>query len=250
MRHGVPITLDQVAEVKIGAKTKRGDASINSSKAVIVSIKKQPGANTIEITKHIEAALADLSKTLPKSLKIRYVFKQADFISTAINNVKEALADGSIFVAIVLLLFLMNFRTTAITLTAIPLSLVITAVIFKIYGISINTMTLGGLAIAIGELVDDAIVDVENVFRRLRENRSKAAPKPILRVVFEASSEVRNSIVLATLIVILVFIPLFALNGLEGRMFIPLGIAYVISILASLVVSLTVTPGFMFVPAT
>ncbi len=240
---GKPILVRDIAEVKIGPSVKRGDASINGSQAVLMSIHKQPGANTIELTHKIDDAIGELEKSFPKGVKLqKELFKQAHFIESAIENVKEALRDGTILVVIILFIFLANFRTTAITLTAIPLSLVITAIVFKLFGISVNTMTLGGLAVAIGELVDDAIVDVENVYRRLKENKSLANPLPQLQVIFNASSEVRNSIVIATVIVVLVFIPLFNLSGLEGRLFIPLGIAYIISLIASLFVSLTVTP--------
>ena len=162
------------------------------------------------------------------------LFKQANFIKTSIDNVKEALRDGVILVLIILFLFLLNFRTTMITMTAIPLSFALSAIVFKMFGLSVNTMTLGGLAIAIGELVDDAIVDVENVFRRLRENKQSAQPKNSLLVIYEASSEVRNSIVIATIIVCLVFLPLFSMGGIEGKLFVPLGISYIISLLASM----------------
>jgi CzcA family heavy metal efflux pump len=242
-RNGVPVLLSQVAEVQFGAALKRGDASINGNPAVILAIEKQPGANTVGLTDEIEKACADLQTSLPKDIKLNpKIFQQKSFITNSLNNVIEALRDGFILVIIVLFLFLMNLRTTVITLTAIPLSLVITAIIFKAFDISINTLTLGGLAIAIGELVDDAIVDVENVYRRLRENRNLPQPKPTLQVVYQASSEVRNSIVYATVIVVLVFLPLFYMQGIEGRIFAPLGIAYITSILASLVVSLTLTP--------
>lgn len=241
---GHPVLLSQVADVEYGAAVKRGDASINGKPAVILTIEKQPGASTIEVTEEVEKALAELQASLPGDVRLNPdIFQQKHFITNSLTNVEHALRDGFILVVIVLVLFLLNFRTTVITLTAIPLSLVVTAIVFKAFGISINTLTLGGLAIAIGELVDDAIVDVENVFRRLRENRLLPHPKPALRVIYEASSEVRNSIVYATIIVILVFIPLFYMQGIEGRIFVPLGIAYVTSIAASLVVSLTVTPA-------
>ncbi len=242
-REGLPVLLSQVAEVRFGAAIKRGDASVNGLPSVILTIEKQPGANTVTLTDDIEKALAELQSALPSDVQLNTkVFQQKSFIVNALTNVEHALRDGFILVIIVLFLFLLNFRTTLITLTAIPLSLVITALVFKWFEISINTLTLGGLAIAIGELVDDAIVDVENVFRRLRENRENGSPKKALQVIYDASSEVRNSIVYATIIVVLVFLPLFQLQGIEGRIFAPLGIAYITSILASLVVSLTVTP--------
>jgi CzcA family heavy metal efflux pump len=240
---GVPVLLSQIAEVKYGAALKRGDASINAKSAVILTVEKQPGASTVKLTDEIEKALIELEATLPPDVKLNpHIFQQKNFIVNSLSNVEEALRDGFILVIIILFLFLLNFRTTIITLTAIPLSLIISAIVFKWFDISINTLTLGGLAIAIGELVDDAIVDVENVFRRLKENQLAVNPKPTLKVIYDASSEVRNSIVYATIIVVLVFIPLFYMQGIEGKIFAPLGIAYITSIVASLFVSLTVTP--------
>ncbi|MCX6107468.1 MAG: efflux RND transporter permease subunit [Proteobacteria bacterium] len=243
MHFGQPVLVKDVAEVRIGAKSKRGEASINARPSVILTIQKQPNASTIDLTRQIDADLAEIQKTLPKGVHIEgELFKQANFIEASIANVQGALRDGIGIVALILFFFLLNLRTTSITLVVIPLSLLITAIVFHFLGLSINTMTLGGLAVAIGELVDDAIVDVENVFRRLKENRRAASPLSPLKVIYEASSEVRNSIVFSTIIVVLVFIPLFALGGIEGRLFVPLGIAYIISILASLVVSISVTP--------
>ncbi len=250
MRDGRPVALAQVASVREGPQVKRGDSAafvragdgFSGGPAVVLTINKQPGADTRAITDSILAAVDDLQQALPPDIRIVPVYAQKSFIDRAIDNVIEALRDGGILVVVILFLFLMNFRTTFITLTAIPLSLVMTSVVFAIFGLSINTMTLGGLAVAIGELVDDAIVDVENIFRRLKENRHAATPRHPLLVVFQASTEIRNSIVFGTMIVILVFVPLFALSGMEGRLFAPLGVAYIVSILSSLLVSLTVTP--------
>ncbi len=243
-RNAAPILLKQVAEVKFGGPIKRGDGSFNGKPAVILSIEKQPGSSTLTVTDEALKAIEEIKASLPENIHVNTdVFQQKNFIINSITNVEEALRDGFILIIIILLLFLLNFRTTIITLTAIPLSLIITAIVFKFFDISINTLTLGGLAIAIGELVDDAIVDVENVYRRLKENWVSDNPKPLLKVIYDASSEVRNSIVYATIIVVLVFIPLFYLQGIEGKIFAPLGIAYITSIVASLLVSLTVTPA-------
>ncbi|MCE9629389.1 MAG: CusA/CzcA family heavy metal efflux RND transporter [Planctomycetia bacterium] len=242
-----PVVLAQVARVAEGPQVKRGDAAVNGKPAVILVVSKQPGADTRKLTDDVTEALAGLRSSLPADVRLNpELYQQKTFIDLSIQNVIEALRDGGILVVVVLFLFLLNFRTTFITLTAIPLSIVITGLVFKWLGMSINTMTLGGLAVAIGELVDDAIVDVENIFRRLRENAHAAEPKSALRVVYEASSEVRNSIVFSTILVVLVFVPLFALGGMEGKLFTPLGTAYIVSILASLAVSLTVTPVLSF----
>jgi CzcA family heavy metal efflux pump len=240
-RNGAPVLLEQVASVRFAPAFKRGDAGMNGKPAVILSVQKQPAGDTVRLTRDIETALAELKQGLPKGLSAPVVlFRQADFIEASIGNVVEALRDGAILVAIVLFAFLLSARTTAISLIAIPLSLAVTAVAFKLLGQSINVMTLGGLAIAIGELVDDAVVDVENIMRRLRQRVDKGPS--VLEVIWRASVEVRSGIVSATVVVVLVFVPLFALPGIEGRLFAPLGIAYIASILASMVVSMTVTP--------
>ena len=237
------ILLDQVADVSFGARLKRGEAGFMGRPAVIISVEKQPDVDTVQLTSQLEAALGELSASLPAGIKADQVlFRQADFIETSISNVKTVLVEAVVVVAIVLFAFLLNIRTTVISLTAIPVSILATAIIFHLMGLSINTMTLGGLAIAIGELVDDAVVDVENIFRRLRENRELGNPRSTFDVVVSASQEVRSGIVYATVIIVLVFVPLFALSGIEGRLFAPLGQAYIISILASLVVSITLTP--------
>ena len=240
---GQSIYLHQIAEVSYGARLKRGEAGFMGKPAVIISVEKQPAIDTIKLSREVERAIADLNSTMPKGIKVdNIVFRQANFIETSISNVKKVLVEAVVVVAIVLFLFLLNLRTTFISLTAIPVSILATAIVFHALGLSINTMTLGGLAIAIGELVDDAVVDVENIFRRLRENREQGNPRSVFDVVVSASQEVRSGIVYATMIIVLVFVPLFALSGIEGRLFAPLGQAYIISILASLVVSITLTP--------
>jgi HME family heavy-metal exporter len=238
-----PIYLHQVADVSFAPRFKRGDAGYMAKPAVIVSVEKQPSVDTISLTREIETALAELTRTLPKGIKANQIlFRQANFIQASIENVQRVLLEAAAVVAIILFAFLLNWRTTAISLSAIPVSILATTVIFYFAGLSINTMTLGGIAIAIGELVDDAVVDIENIFRRLRENRAAGNPRSPFDVVVSASQEVRSGIVYATMIIVLVFAPLFALSGIEGRLFAPLGVAYIVSILASLVVSITLTP--------
>jgi len=242
-REGMPILLRQFAKVEFAARLKRGDASFMGKPAVILSVQKQPAADTVKLTREIEAALKELNKSMPAGISVKDIlFKQANFIESSVTNVEEALRDGAIMVAVVLFLFLLNFRTTFISLTAIPVSILITVLVFKYFGLSINTMTLGGLAIAIGELVDDAVVGVENVFRRLKQNRAEGDRVPVLEVIAAATLEVRSAIVYATLIIVLVFVPLFVLSGIEGKLFAPLGVAYIVSILASMLVSVTLTP--------
>jgi CzcA family heavy metal efflux pump len=243
-KDGRAVLLEQVASVGFAPGLKRGDAGYNGAPAVIVSVQKQPTADTVKLSAAIESALDELKQGLPTGVAApKVLFRQADFIRASIGNVAEALRDGAVMVAIVLFAFLLSARTTLISLLAIPLSLAITALVFQLLGQSINVMTLGGLAIAIGELVDDAVVGVENIVRRLRQDRSAAQPLPVLDVVQRASVEVRSGILYATVIVVLVFVPLFALPGIEGRLFTPLGIAYIVSILASMAVSMTVTPA-------
>ena len=239
------VTIDQIADVRMGGPTApRGDASIDATPGVILSIQKQPTADTVSLVAAIRAELEAMQDALPNGVELHDdIFSQSEFIEVAVANVEEALRDGAILVTIVLFMFLLNTRTTFITLTAMPLSLVLTLLVFQMLGLSINTMTLGGIAIAIGQLVDDAIVGVENTYRRLRQNRLKGEPVPPLEVVLKATREVRDPIVFATFIVILVFLPMFALSGVEGRIFTPLGIAYVTSIGASLLVFLTATPA-------
>ncbi|MBI2313914.1 MAG: efflux RND transporter permease subunit [Betaproteobacteria bacterium] len=238
-----PILLKQIAEVSYAARQKRGDASFKARPSVILSVQKQPGADTVKLTTEIEKSFAEMAKGLPAGMAApEILFKQAEFIDNSVTNVEEALRDGAIMVAVVLFAFLLNFRTTFISLTAIPLSILITALVFRYLGLSINTMTLGGLAIAIGALVDDAIVGMENILRRLKLNAASEHRKPPIPVIAAATKEVLSGIVYATIIIVLVFVPLFALSGIEGRLFAPLGTAFIISILASMLVSVTVTP--------
>jgi CzcA family heavy metal efflux pump len=242
---GVPILLDDVASVRMGEAIRRGEAAVDGRHAVVLKVQKQPQANTLELTDRVDAALDDIAASLPAGMSLyRKGFRQADFIEVALRNVTTVLRDGAILVTIVLALFLMSWRTTLISLVALPLSLLAGVLVLKWSGASINTMTLGGFAIAIGELVDDAIVDVENVYRRLRENgrAPRDRRRSTLDVVYGASREIRSSVVFATFIILLVFAPLFFLSGIEGRLLRPLGVAYVTSIFASLVVALTITP--------
>ncbi len=244
--NNVPVTLSDIATIKIGDKSpKIGLASERTKPAVLVTVTKQPNTSTIELTEKLDAIIAELQKNIPQDVHISTdIFRQSHFIDSSINNVKKSLVEGSIFVVIVLFLFLMNTRTTIISLVAIPLSLLFTIVTLHYLGFTINTMSLGGMAIAIGSLVDDAIVDVENVFKRIRENKllPPAEQKDILQVVYDASREVRMPILNSTLIIIVSFVPLFFLSGMEGRMLIPLGIAFIVSLFASTIVALTLTP--------
>lgn len=241
----VPVLVGDVAKVEYGAEPKRGEASANGKPAVLLGVQKQPGANTLELTKRVDLVLEEIAAKLPEGIHVnKNLFRQADFISVAIDNVEKALRDGAILVVFIVLIFLLNGRATLITLTAIPLSLVSAVLILKAFGATINTMTLGGMAIAIGALVDDAVIDVENVFRRLRENASlpSGSRRSAFDVVLSASIEIRSSIFFATLIIVLVFVPIFFLSGVEGRLLKPLGVAYVVALLASLIVAVTVTP--------
>ncbi|MDL2223447.1 CusA/CzcA family heavy metal efflux RND transporter [Bacteroidales bacterium OttesenSCG-928-M11] len=240
-----PIYLNQVAEVKIGSAVKMGVASQNAKPAVIISVSKQPNINTLNVTKNIEKNLVELQKTFPPDVKIdTAIFRQADFISTSVNNVSRSLIEGAVLVVIVLFLFLGSFRTTIISVIAIPLSLLGTIIVMHFLGMNINTMSLGGMCIAIGSLVDDAIIDVENVYKRLKQNHQlpKSERKSAHQVVFDGSIEIRASILNATFIIIVAFIPLFFLSGMEGRMLKPLGIAYIVSLFMSLIVAMTITP--------
>ena len=242
---GVPIKIEDVAEVRIGEAVKIGDGSYMGEKSVILTILKQPDANTLTLTEDIDSTLSAMKRFLPQGVELNtHVFRQADFIQASIDNLKRTLFEGALFVCLVLFLFLMNWRTTVISLVAIPISLLVTIIVLKLLGFTINTMSLGGMAIAIGALVDDAIIDVENIFKRLKENALKMESKrqSVLKIVFEASCEIRNSILIATLIIVVSFVPLFLLDGMEGRLLQPLGVAFIVALLTSLFVAVTVTP--------
>ncbi|MDX1920461.1 MAG: efflux RND transporter permease subunit, partial [Candidatus Caenarcaniphilales bacterium] len=241
---GTPITLKQVADVQLGPAFKRGDGSFNGKPAIILQIHKRPNADTLKVSREAEQALKEIKTSFPKDVKIHQLYAQSDYILDSVENVLSAIRDGAILVVLVLFIFLWNWRTSIISLLAIPLSVLTALCVLKYFGQSINVMTLGGLAIALGEVVDDAVIDVENVYRRLRENAQKEEQDraSVLEVIFRASKEIRGSVIFATLIVILAFIPIFALGSIEGELFKPLGYAYIISIGASLFVALTVTP--------
>ncbi len=243
-RDGVPVLLGQVGEVAFAPRAKRGDGSFNGVPSVNLEIVKQPSANTVQVADHILAVLDEMQRSAPAGVKLGQIsYNQAEMIKEAIGNVGALLRDAVIIVAVVLIIFLANVRPTAISLLAIPISLLVSAIVFRLMGLTINTMTLGGIAIGLGELVDDSVVDVENILRRLGENLKLARPEPSMKVIARASQEVRSGIVYATVIILLVFIPLLAMPGQAGRMFAPLAIAYIVSILTSLVVSITVTPA-------
>lgn len=243
--NGNPIKIEDVAEVKIGAAPKIGDGSLNGKPAVIMTVQKQPATNTLKLTESIDVAIADIQKTLPEDVEINtQIFRQQDFIDASIGNIQKVLFEGAIFVIIILFLFLMNWRATLISLLAIPISIIVAILTLKWLGLTINTMSLGGMAIAVGDLVDDAIIDVENVLKRLKENAQlpKAEQKNKLDVIFDASFEIRHSIVNATFIIIIAFLPLFFLSGMEGKLLAPLGIAFIVALFASLIVAVTLTP--------
>ena len=245
VQNGVPIKIEDVAEIKIGASTKIGEGSLKGNPAVIMTVMKQPNTNTLLLTDKIEEAIIDMQKSLPKDIHINSkIFRQADFINASISNIQKTLIEGSIFVMIILFLFLMNWRATFISLLAIPISLLVALLTLKWLGFTINTMSLGGMAIAIGDLVDDAIIDVENVYRRLKENglKPEAEKQNKMKVIFDASTEIRTSVINATFIIIIAFVPLFFLSGMEGRLLAPLGIAFIVSLFASLIVAITLTP--------
>lgn len=242
-RNGVPVRLGDVAEIKLGAELKRGDGMLSGKPAVIMTVRKQPLADTVKVTHDIEAAMKELKAGFPKDVQTKVTFLQAEFIEASVKNVEESLRDGAIIVAVIMILFLMNWRTVVISLSAMPLSILMGLMLLNATGGGLNTMTLGGLVVAIGSVVDDAIVGMENVYRRLRENQLEGNPVPPLQIVFSASLEVRTSVLFSTVIIAVVFAPVFALAGVEGRIFTPMGVTYLLSILASTLVAVTLTPA-------
>jgi len=242
-RDGVPVRLSDVAEIQYGAELKRGDGMLSGKPAIIMTVRKQPLADTVKVTHAIEAAMEELKAGFPKDVQTKVTFLQAEFIEASVKNVEEALRDGAIIVAVIMILFLMNWRTAVISLSAMPLSILMGLMLLNGIGEGLNTMTLGGLVVAIGSVVDDAIVGMENVYRRLRENQLEGNPVPPLQIVFSASLEVRVSVLFSTVIIAVVFAPVFALSGVEGRIFTPMGLTYLLSIFASTLVAVTLTPA-------
>ncbi|AGY58290.1 efflux RND transporter permease subunit [Gloeobacter kilaueensis] len=246
VRQGVAVRLADVARIAIGSGVRRGDGSFDGKPAVIVTVTRQPFADTPTVTRAVEQAMAELQPTLPKDVKVTTTFRQQDFIETSVGNVVDALRDGALIVAVILIFFLGNWRTMLVTLAALPLSIGLGLLALNAFGVGLNTMSLGGLAIALGEVIDDAIIDAENVYRRLRENARSLDPQPALKVIFQASAQIRSSVVFATLILCAAIAPVFVLSGVEGQIFTPLGLAYGLSILASLLVALTLTPALCY----
>ncbi|PZO49590.1 MAG: CusA/CzcA family heavy metal efflux RND transporter, partial [Phormidesmis priestleyi] len=243
VQDGQPILLSDVAEVKTGAALKRGDASFNGQPAVVLMIIKQPDVDTPTVSKAVEAVMASFQPTFPTDVQVTRTFRQSNFIDAAIRNVSGSLLQGVVIVSVIMLLFLMNWRTAAITLSAIPLSLLVGLMLMRAFGLGINTMTLGGLVVAIGSVVDDSIVDMENCYRGLQKNQAQANPKHPFQVVYETSVEVRLAVIFSTVIIVVVFAPIFSLTGVEGRIFAPMGIAYLLSIVASTLVAMTLSPA-------
>lgn len=242
-RNGIPIYLKDVADIQIGGAFKRSYGSVDGKEAVYVAVSKQPWANTVQLEEKIKIAIDDLQKTLPKDINITKTFSQADFVRVSIKNILISILEGSVLVIVILFIFLANLRSGFISLLAIPFSLITAILVLKLFGQTINAMTLGGLAVAVGEIVDDAIIDVENVYKRLKENKLSSAPKPVIDVIFNASYEVRHSVVYGTYIIVIVLVPILFLGGLAGQIFKPLAWAYIIAILSSLFVALTLTPA-------
>jgi Cu/Ag efflux pump CusA len=242
-RNGTPVLLQDVAEVRIGAALQRGDGSLNGQRAIVVLVNKQPQYDTPTVTRAIAKAMDEVKAGLPKDVKVTETFRQQSFIDAAIENVTSSLRDGIIIVSIILLMFLMNWRSAIITLSAIPLSVLIGMMILGWFGQGINTMTLGGLAVAIGSVVDDSIVDMENCYRGLRKNQASSNPVHPFQVVYDTSVEVRVSVIFSTVIIAVVFAPIFFLTGVEGRIFTPMGVAYLVSIFASTFVAMTLSPA-------